>query len=780
MPRVRVGLCQINTVVGDLDGNVDRILAALEQAEAAGCDVAVLPELAITGYPPEDLLLKPGFIRANRQALEKVAARTGRCAAAVGFVDQGRDLFNAAAICAHGEVMGVYHKRLLPNYAVFDEQRYFAAGDHPFGLYLIGGVRMGISICEDVWSPNGPIGPQAAGGAELILNLNASPYYAGRLLERERMLATRAEDAACGLVYVNQVGGQDELVFDGASLVFDADGRVLARAPQFVDAVAAVDVDVRPVFRKRLLDPRGRATAAALPVVEVTATPAASAVAIEVPDALPFSPEREVYEALVLGTRDYVRKNGFTDVVIGLSGGIDSSIVAVIAADALGAEHVHGVSMPSRFSSDHSRTDADALAERLGIDFRTIAIEPGHAALLEMLAPSFEGRPEDVTEENLQSRIRGMTLMALSNKFGWMVLTTGNKSEMAVGYSTLYGDTAGGFAVIKDVPKTLVYALCRERQRAGGPRADPRGGAHEAAVGRAEAGAGGRGQPAALRGARPDPRGVRRGRPHPRRARGGRLRSGDRPPGDPLGGPGRVQAAPDPAGRAGHAQGVRQGPPGADHERVPRLSRFDAVLFDFNGVVTSSPFTQMGALGAKAGIPPEMVLEFMMGPYHEDTDHPWHQVERGEMTMVEYAADLYARAAEAGLDLDFASLRNLMGRLDIHEVVVDRIRALRKEGYRTAVVTNNVREISTQWRELVPLDELFDVVVDSSEVGMRKPNPAIYLHTLEELGGIAPDRAVFLDDAAGNVEGARKAGLHAILVDDPAEAVAELDQLLSG
>ena len=565
------------------------------------------------------------------------------------------------------------------------------------------------------------------------------------------MLATRAEDAACGLVYVNQVGGQDELVFDGASLVFDADGRVLARAPQFGETVAAVDVDVRPVFRKRLLDPRGRATAPALPVVEVTAAPAASDTPAEAPFAPPFGREREVYEALVLGTRDYVRKNGFTDVVIGLSGGIDSSIVAVIAADALGAEHVHGVAMPSRFSSEHSHIDAAKVAKRLGIDFRTIAIEPAHAALLEMLAPSFEGRPEDVTEENLQSRIRGMTLMALSNKFGWLVLTTGNKSEMAVGYSTLYGDTAGGFAVIKDVPKTLVYDAVPRPQRARGAGADPRGGAHEAAVGRAAARPGRRRQPAAVRGARPDPRGVRRGRPHPRRARGGRLRPRGRPPGHPARGPGRVQAAPDPARRAGHAQGVRQGPPGADHQRLSRLMEdhaFQAVLFDFNGVVTSSPFTQMGALGAKTGMAPEAVLEFMMGPYHEDTDHPWHRVERGEMTMVEYATDLYARAAADGLDLDFASLRDLMGRLDIHEVVVDRIRELRTEGYRTAVVTNNVREISTQWRELVPLDELFDVVVDSSEVGMRKPNPAIYLHTLEELGGVA--------SGAGRVPGRRR------------------------
>jgi NAD+ synthase (glutamine-hydrolysing) len=467
VPRIRVGLCQINTVVGDLDHNVDRILAAIDEAEGAGCDVAVLPELAVTGYPPEDLLLKPGFIRANRQALEKVAARTGRCAAVVGFVDEGRDLFNAAAVCARGEVLGSYHKRLLPNYAVFDEQRYFAIGRNPLTLFRIAGVRVGVSICEDVWSPAGPIADQAAGGAELIININASPYYAGRLAERERMLATRAEDATCALVYVNQVGGQDELVFDGASLVFDAAGDLVTRIAQFQEVIVPVDLDVRPVFRTRLLDPRGRATASPLPLVDVTDESGATGPPGIPAPVTPLAPVREVYEALVLGTRDYVRKNGFTDVVIALSGGIDSSLVAAIAADALGAEHVHGVSMPSRYSSDHSRSDAELLATNLGIDLRTIAIEPAHAALLDMLAPSFADRRPDVTEENLQSRIRGVLLMALSNKFGWLVLTTGNKSEMAVGYSTLYGDTAGGFAVIKDVPKLLVYALCAERNQRG-------------------------------------------------------------------------------------------------------------------------------------------------------------------------------------------------------------------------------------------------------------------------------------------------------------------------
>ncbi|HEY2998716.1 MAG TPA: NAD+ synthase, partial [Acidimicrobiales bacterium] len=473
MARLRVALCQINTTVGDLDGNVDRVVAALDEAEAAGCDLAVFPELALTGYPPEDLLLKPGFVADNRRALDRVAAATHACAAVVGYVDQGRDLYNAAAVCAGGEVRATYRKRNLPNYAVFDEQRYFAPGSGDSPLVEVGGVRVGVSICEDAFSPNGPIAAQAAGGAELVVNINASPYYANRLAERERMLATRASDAACALVYVNQVGGQDELVFDGASMVFDSHGELVARGHQFVEETVVCDIEVQPAFRKRLLDPRGRAPEAPLPVVKISSEPRVTdPTDVRRPEVVDRpGPVREVYEALVLGTRDYVRKNGFTDVAIGLSGGIDSSLVAVIAADAVGAEHVHGVLMPSRYSSDHSLTDAEKLCAELGIDHRVVPIEAAHAAFGEMLAPSFAGLDPDITEENLQSRIRGVVLMALSNKFrGWLVLTTGNKSEMAVGYSTLYGDTAGGFAVIKDVPKTLVYELCRDRNaRAGRP-----------------------------------------------------------------------------------------------------------------------------------------------------------------------------------------------------------------------------------------------------------------------------------------------------------------------
>ena len=477
MPRLRIAACQINTRVGALDHNVAAILAALRRAEDAGCDLAVFPELAITGYPPEDLLMRPGFVRASQEALAEVVAQVGDCVAVVGFVDAGRDLWNAAAVCAHGELVGTYRKRELPNYAVFDEQRYFARGQEPAQLWVVDGVRVGVSICEDAWNPAGPILDQADSGAELIVNLNASPYAEGKHLRRERLMATRAADASCALVYVNQVGGQDELVFDGGSMVFDAEGTLLARSPQFVEDLLVVDVEVEPVYRKRLLDPRGRPTDSLLPTVsvggpvEVEAAGGRSAAADE--PFLPASiaplldPDEEVYRAVVLATRDYLVKNGFSDVVVGLSGGIDSTLVAVMAVDAIGAEHVHGVSMPSRYSSDHSRSDAEDLARNLGIDFRTIAIEPAHAALLAMLAPSFEGRDPDLTEENIQSRVRGLTLMALSNKFGWIVLSTGNKSEVAVGYATLYGDTVGGYSVLKDVYKTRVYDLCRWRNTQG-------------------------------------------------------------------------------------------------------------------------------------------------------------------------------------------------------------------------------------------------------------------------------------------------------------------------
>ncbi len=463
MTRLRIALAQINPTVGDLKGNFTKIVECYDMAEAAGCDIVAFPELSITGYPPEDLVLKPGFVADNKEILASIAAGTRRCVAVVGFVDSDRDLYNAAAVLADGEIRGTYRKRLLPNYAVFDEARYFTPGDERdrLELYLVGGVKVGISICEDIWSPTGPLAIQAAGGAELNININGSPYHRDKVSGRERMLATRAADASCALVYVNQVGGQDELVFDGASMVFDADGNLLARAAQFTEEMLYVDIEVDSVYRKRLLDPRGRVTGELLPVVAISDEPVRQLSPAEQRIAPALEPVAEVYEALVLATRDYVRKNHFTDVVIGLSGGIDSTIVACIAVDALGADHVHGVSMPSRYSSAGSKDDAKALADNLGIDYRTIAIEPAFGAYLEMLAPSFEGRSADLTEENLQSRVRGMTLMALSNKFGWMVLTTGNKSEMAVGYFTIYGDSVGGYAVIKDVFKMSVYDLCR-------------------------------------------------------------------------------------------------------------------------------------------------------------------------------------------------------------------------------------------------------------------------------------------------------------------------------
>ncbi|MEM9711130.1 MAG: NAD+ synthase [Actinomycetota bacterium] len=466
MRRLRVAAAQINPRVGDLDGNAERIVRAYREAVDAGADLVAFPELAITGYPPEDLLLKPGFVDAAHRAVGEVAERTGDAVAVIGFPEGGAALHNAAAICSGGLMRSVYRKRLLPNYAVFDEARYFVPGTESGPLLDVAGVRVGVSICEDVWSSHGPLIDQAVGGAEVAININGSPYQQGKWDVRERMLSTRAADAGIPLVYCNCVGGQDELVFDGHSTAFDAEGRLLARAAMFDEELLVVDLEIRGAYRQRILDPRGRPDGDPLPVVHLTPAPSIDAHArpavatriTEPPDEL-----AEVYDALVVGTRDYVRKNGFSEVVIGMSGGIDSSLTAVVAVDALGPEHVHGVGMPSRYSSEGSVSDAEKLAGNLGIDFRTIAIEPAHAALLEMLAPSFGGLPPDVTEENLQSRIRGVTWMALSNKFGWLVLTCGNKSEAAVGYATLYGDTAGGYAVIKDVYKTLVYDLCRWR-----------------------------------------------------------------------------------------------------------------------------------------------------------------------------------------------------------------------------------------------------------------------------------------------------------------------------
>ena len=438
-----VGLSQLNPLVGDLLANEGKILADYAKAEAAGCQVVVYPELTITGYPPEDLLLKKAFVRDNESAVERIAARTKECAALIGYVKaDGDQLFNAVALCRNGSVQSVYLKQLLPNYAVFDEDRYFTPGPVlndgvASGLFTLDGVMVGVTICEDIWYADGPVAAQAAAGARIMLNLNASPFHEGKNVQREQMLSTRAKETNSAIVYVNQVGAQDELVFDGSSVVVDCNGVIACRMKSFESDFAVVTI-----------------------AGDGTATPTH----IE-----PFASDLDrVYDALVVGTRDYVHKNGFTDVVIGLSGGIDSSIVAAIAVDALGADHVHGVAMPSRYSSQGSLDDADKLASALGIDHRVVSIEPAFGAYLDMLQPSFTGRDPDLTEENLQSRVRGMTLMALSNKFGWMVLTTGNKSEMAVGYFTIYGDSAGGYAAIKDVFKTQVFALCRRiNERAG-------------------------------------------------------------------------------------------------------------------------------------------------------------------------------------------------------------------------------------------------------------------------------------------------------------------------
>jgi NAD+ synthase (glutamine-hydrolysing) len=465
--RLRVALCQLDVVVGDLDGNVAKVLTALSDAEGAGADLAVFPELALTGYPPEDLLVNPSFVEGNLRAMQSVAEKTDRCAAVVGYVDDDGDLYNAAAVCAGGKVHGIWHKELLPNYGVFDEQRWFRSGasstpdDH---LYLVNGVRVGVVVCEDAWSPTGPVARLGAGGAELIVVLNGSPYRAGVLRERRRMLATRAADASAVLAYVNLVGGQDELVFDGGSMILDHDGTLLAAAPQFEESLLVADVELRPAYRKRILDPRGRPEVPPLPVHLVTELqPDDTSALLAAPRAPELSESEAVYKALVLGTRDYVEKNGFADVLVALSGGVDSSLVATIAVDAIGAARVHGVLLPSRYSSQGSVDDALGLAHNLGIDTRTVEIEPAHEAFLAMLEPSFAGREAALATENLQARIRGTVVMGLSNEFGWLVLTTGNKSEMAVGYATLYGDMNGGFAVIKDVPKTLVYELCRYR-----------------------------------------------------------------------------------------------------------------------------------------------------------------------------------------------------------------------------------------------------------------------------------------------------------------------------
>jgi NAD+ synthase (glutamine-hydrolysing) len=469
---MRLALVQMNTVVGDVDGNRARILARLEEARARGADLVLFPELAVTGYPPEDLLLRPGFVRAAEASLHEIARATAGLTALVGVPLFDRDLSNACAVCADGEVRGVYRKRFLPNYGVFDEDRYFAPG-RDLLLLRVGDCLVGPTVCEDVWQPGPPATDLALAGAELIANISASPFHVGKDREREAMLVTRARDNACFLAFCNAVGGQDELIFDGHSLVLDDEGAVLARAPGFEEALLVIDIDPAEVIGRRLSDLRRRALArerAAPPVTETIELPPPRPRQDRAPGAIaePLGDLEQMRRALVLGLTDYVEKNGFRDVVIGVSGGIDSALTAAIAVDALGPDHVHCVSMPSRFSSEGTRTDAQRLAQSLGTDFRELPIGDLVAAFERTLEREFAGREPDLAEENLQARIRGVLLMALSNKFGWLVVTTGNKSELSVGYATLYGDMAGGFALLKDVYKTDAFRLARHlNERAG-------------------------------------------------------------------------------------------------------------------------------------------------------------------------------------------------------------------------------------------------------------------------------------------------------------------------
>ncbi len=463
MRILRISMAQINPTVGDLAGNRDKIIACILRAKKLGADIVAFTELAVTGYPPEDLLLKPQFVKDNLRTLREITKATQGITAVVGFVDVNEYLYNAAAVISRGKLLYVYHKMLLPNYGVFDEYRYFKPGKR-CPIIVVNGVPVGINVCEDIWYPDGPTHTQALAGAEVIVNINASPYHKGKGRERMRMLADRARENGIYIAYTNAVGGQDELVFDGHSLLVDPKGKVLATGRQFEEDFVTCDV------RLPALSSRGKsATSESLSrehldsVDTVLISTGTSRKKILPPPRIEkaYAPVQEVYHALVLGTRDYLKKNGFKSAVIGLSGGIDSSLVAAVACAAIGKNQVAGVFMPSPYSSRESREDAILLARNLGMKMLTIPIHQPFDAYLNTLRGAFAGTRQDVTEENLQARIRGNILMALSNKFGWLVLTTGNKSEMATGYATLYGDMAGGFAVIKDVPKTLVYDVSR-------------------------------------------------------------------------------------------------------------------------------------------------------------------------------------------------------------------------------------------------------------------------------------------------------------------------------
>jgi len=473
----RLALAQINPTVGDIAGNTAKILDYLERAREAQADLVAFPELAITGYPPEDLLFKRSFLADNVAAMEKVAAASQGIAVVLGYVhivslerqseEVGPQVTNAAALCSGGKLIDTYHKIFLPNYGVFDEQRYFQKGSE-CPVYTIGGVAVGVNICEDIWYPVGPTTVQCQAGAELIVNINASPFHAGKRTFREDMIAQRASENSLTVAYVNTVGGQDELVFDGGSIICDPAGGLVARGPAFQESLLITDLSFpsRPNENPANAGSgAGVGTPKTMTVSEAGVETKSSLEAQTILDAM-NGPE-EIYRALVMGTGDYLRKSGFTKALIGLSGGVDSALTATVAADALGKENVVGITMPSRYSSEGSISDSKKLADNLGLDLWEVPIEPAHQAFTDMLAEQFKGTEANVAEENVQARVRGNVLMTVSNKFGWIVLTTGNKSEMAMGYATLYGDMAGGFAVLKDVPKTTVYELCRWRNQQG-------------------------------------------------------------------------------------------------------------------------------------------------------------------------------------------------------------------------------------------------------------------------------------------------------------------------
>jgi NAD+ synthase (glutamine-hydrolysing) len=475
---LRIALAQLNLVVGDLDGNRETILAAIADAKAEGAELVVLPELAVSGYPPEDLLLRPGFVRAVRRSVDEIAAATEGIVALIGTPWFDRDLANACAVCADGALRAVYRKHFLPNYGVFDEHRYFAEGRDLVVLQM-GETAVGITICEDVWQPGPPATDLSLAGAQLIVNLSASPFHVGKAEDREEMLVTRARDTSSYFAFCNLVGGQDELVFDGHSVVLDDAGEVVARAPGFEEHLLLVDIEPAEAMGRRLRDvrrrelDRSREHVPAVQVVELTLpTPLEAELEGSVD---PFEPELEQMRlALTMGLRDYVEKNGFGEVVVGVSGGIDSAVTAALCVDALGAERVHGVSMPSPFSSEGTRSDARAVADALGCAFREIPIDTIVSAFHDTLAAEIEGGLAGLAAENLQARARGVLLMALSNTYGWLVVSTGNKSELAVGYSTLYGDMVGGFALLKDVFKTDVYRLAEHLNERSGRELIPR------------------------------------------------------------------------------------------------------------------------------------------------------------------------------------------------------------------------------------------------------------------------------------------------------------------